>query len=104
MGRRLVLNFEEKGEEVRWTLVVAKKSGDQITIRQLDPKLPGALRRWENVVGEDRIKLVYDEDDPNDKLREVQLDPLGNGAFRRLVRFDASETLTYQRVQKEPTP
>lgn len=104
MGRRLVLNFEEKGEEVRWTLVVAQKSGDQITIRQLDPELPGALRRWENVVGEGRIKEVYDDNDTKDKLREVQLDPRGNGAFRRLVRFGASETMTYQRVPKEPSP
>ena len=104
MGRRLVLNFEEKGEEVRWTLVVAQKSGDQITIRQLDPELPGALRRWENVIGEDRIKEVYDDNDTNDKLREVQLNPRGNAAFRRLVRFGASETMTYQRVRKEPAP
>jgi hypothetical protein len=104
MGRRLVLNIEGEGQSPRWTLAVAQKSGDQILVRQLDPKLPGALRRWGNVVGEDRIKLVYDEDDPNDKLREVQLNPRGNAAFRRLVRFGASETMTYQRVQKEPTP
>ena len=104
MGRRLVLNIEGEGESPRWTLAVAQKSGDQIAVRQLDPELPGALRRWENVVGEDRIKEVYDDNDTNDKLREVQLDPRGNGAFRRLVRFGASETMTYQRVRKEPAP
>ena len=104
MGRRLVLNIEGEGESPRWTLAVAQKSGDQIVVRQLDPKLPGALRRWENVVGEGRIKEVYDDNDTKDKLREVQLDPRGNGAFRRLVRFGASETMTYQRVRKEPAP
>ena len=104
MGRQLVLNLEGEGEGPRWTLAVAQKSGDQIVVRQLDPKLPGALRRWENVVGEGRIKEVYDDNDTKDKLREVQLDPRGNGAFRRLVRFGASETMTYQRVRKEPAP
>ena len=104
MGRRLVLNFEEGGEDVRWTLAVAEKSGDQIKVRHLDPKLPGALRRWENVIGEGRIKLFYEEDGASETLREVQLDPRGNGAFRRLMRFGASETMTYQRVRKEPTP
>jgi hypothetical protein len=104
MGRRLVLNFEEGGEDVRWTLAVAEKSGDQINVRHLDPKLPGALRRWENVIGEARIKLFYEEDGTSENLREVQLDPRGNGAFRRLMRFGASETMTYQRVRKEPTP
>ena len=104
MGRRLVLNFEEGGEDVRWTLAVAEKSGDQIKVRHLDPKLPGALRRWENIIGEDRIKLFYEEDGTSENLREVQLDPRGNGAFRRLMRFESSETMTYQRVRKEPTP
>ena len=104
MGRRLVLNFKEEGEEVRWALAVAEKTGDEITIRHLDPKLPGALRRWEDVVGEGRIKLVYEEEDTNEELIEVQLNPRGNGAFRRLVRFGASETMTYQRVRKEPAP
>ena len=104
MGRRLVLNIEGESESPRWTLAVAQKSGDQIVVLQLDPKLPGALRRWENVVGEGRIKEVYDDNDTKDKLREVQLDPRGNGAFRRLVRFGASETMTYQRVPKEPAP
>ena len=80
LGRRLVLNIpQEKGG--RYTLLVAERHGDALNIQTLDPKEQGALDSWEEVLGHENVVKLHKNDDPTDKLREVQLNPKKHAAI-----------------------
>ncbi|MGB0179772.1 MAG: hypothetical protein ACPF8U_06910 [Flavobacteriales bacterium] len=97
LGRRLVLNIpQEKGG--RYTLLVAERHGDALNIHTLDPKKQQALDSWEEVLGHENVVKLHKNDDPTDKLREVQLNPRNTRQFRRLLRKGKTTSVTYTKV------
>jgi hypothetical protein len=103
MGCRLVLNLaEEKG--TRWTVMVAERSGDQLNVRSFDAAQTGAIARWESIIGSDHVVKIHRDDDPNEKLKEIQLNPKSNRQFKKLVEGGASELVMYQRLKNQPSP
>lgn len=97
LGRRMVLNIpQEKGG--RYTLLIATRHGDVLEIQTLDPKEPGALDTWQEILGHENVVKLHKNDDPTDKLREVQLNPKNTWQFRRLLRKGKTTSVTYNRV------
>lgn len=99
LGRRLVLSIpQEKGG--RYTLLVAKRHGNALNIQTLDPKEQGALDSWEEVLGHENVVKLHKNDDPTDKLREVQLNPKNSWQFRQLLRKGKVASVTYTKVNE----
>ena len=103
MGCRLVLNLAE-AEGTRWTLMVADRKGDQMQVRSFDASPTGAIARWETIIGSDNVVKIHRDNDPNEKLKEIQLNPKSNRQFKKLVDGGASELVMYQRVKTQPSP
>ena len=99
LGRRLVLNIpQEKGG--RYTLLIAERHGDALDIQTLDPKAHGALDSWEEVLGHENVLKLHKNDDPTDKLREVQLNPRNTRQFRKLLRKGETTSVTYNKREE----
>ena len=74
LGRRLILNIpQEKGG--RWTSLIGARRGDVLEIQTLDPKEQGALDSWEEALGHENVLKLHKNNDPTDKLKEVQFEP-----------------------------
>lgn len=97
LGRRLILNIpQEKGG--RWTLLIGARRGDVLEIQTLDPKEQGALDSWEEALGHENVVKLHKNNDPTDKLKEVQLNPKNTWQFRKLLRKGKTTSVTYNRV------
>lgn len=103
MGCRLVLNLAEE-EGARWTVMVAERNKDQLNVRSFDAAQTGSIARWEAIIGSDNVVKIHRDDDPNEKLKEIQLNPKSNRQFKKLVDGGASELVMYQRVKNPPSP
>ena len=66
-----------------------------------DASQDGALTSWEDVLGSKRVTTLHKNDDPTDKVREVQLNPRSNCQFRKLVKHGSTDLVTYTRVASE---
>lgn len=98
LGRKRILSFPQK-ESDRYSLVVAQRRGDALEVRAFDPKQDGAIEMWEATIGADRMLQVHRKDDPEKRLKEVQLNPKNTRQFRALLREGTSELVTYTRVK-----
>jgi len=106
LGRKRILSFPQEDSD-RYSVVVAQRRGDQLEVRAFDPKQDGALESWETAIGADRMLKVYRKDDPEKRLKEVQLNPKNTRQFRALLREGSTELVTYTRVtepQGKDTP
>jgi len=97
LGRKRILSFPQEDSD-RYSVVVAQRRGDQLEVRAFDPKQDGALESWETAIGADRMLKVYRKDDPEKRLKEVQLNPKNTRQFRALLREGSTELVTYTRV------
>lgn len=97
LGRKRILSFPQKDSD-RYSLVVAQRRGDALEVRAFDPKQHGAIETWEATIGADRMLQVHRKDDPEKRLKEVQLNPKNTRQFRALLREGTSELVTYARV------
>ena len=97
LGRKRILSFPQK-ESDRYSLVVAQRRGNALEVRAFDPKQDGAIETWEATIGADRMLQVHRKDDPEKRLKEVQLNPKNTRQFRALLREGTSELVTYTRV------
>lgn len=98
LGRKRILSFPQK-ESDRYSLVVAQRRSDVLEVRAFDPKQDGAIESWEATIGADRMLQVHRKDDPEKRLKEVQLNPKNTRQFRALLREGTSELVTYKRVK-----
>ena len=102
LGRKRILSFPQK-ESDRYSLVVAQRRGDELEVRAFDPKQDGAIETWEATIGADLMLHVHRKDDPEKRLKEVQLNPKNTRQFRALLREGTTELVTYTRVKdREP--
>ena len=62
------------------------------------PKQDGAIETWEAAIGADRMLQIHRKDDPEKRLKEVQLNPQNTRQFRALLREGTTELVTYTRV------
>ena len=98
LGRKRILSFPQKDSD-RYTLVVAQRRGDVLEVRAFDPKEDGAIETWEATIGADRMLQIHRKDDPEKRLKEVQLNPKNTRQFRALLREGTTELVTYTRVK-----
>lgn len=101
MGRHLVLNLRDD-EGSRWTVSVARRQGNLMTVRCFDASETGAIARWETLLGPEQVTKLHRDNDPQGKLKEVQLNPRNNRQFKALVSVGATELVRYQRVTPQP--
>ena len=101
MGRHLVLNLRDD-EGSRWTVSVARRQGNLMTVRCFDASESGAIARWETLLGPEQVTKLHRDNDPEGKLKEVQLNPRNNRQFKALVSVGATELVRYQRVTPQP--
>ncbi|MGB1100237.1 MAG: hypothetical protein ACPGYS_04945 [Flavobacteriales bacterium] len=97
LGRKRILSFPQKDSD-RYSVVVAQRQGDALEVRAFDPKQDGAIESWEAAIGVDRMWQVHRKDDPEKRLKEVQLNPKNTRQFRALLREGTTELVTYTRV------
>lgn len=98
LGRKRILSFPQKDSD-RYSVVVAQRRSDVLEVRAFDPKQDGAIESWEATIGADRMLQVHRKDDPEKRLKEVQLNPKNTRQFRALLREGTSELVTYKRVK-----
>ena len=98
LGRKRILSFPQKDSD-RYSLVVAQRRGDVLEVRAFDPKEDGAIETWEATIGTDRMLQIHRKDDPEKRLKEVQLNPKNTRQFRALLREGTTELVTYTRVK-----
>ena len=98
LGRKRILSFPQKDSD-RYSVVVAHRQGDALEVRAFDPKQDGAIETWEAIIGADRMLQVHRKDDPEKRLKEVQLNPKNTRQFRALLREGTTELVTYTRVK-----
>lgn len=97
LGRKRILSFPQKDSD-RYSVVMAQRRGDVLEVRAFDPKQDGAIERWEATIGADRMLQIHRKDDPEKRLKEVQLNPQNTRQFRALLREGTTELVTYTRV------
>ena len=98
LGRKRILSFPQKDSD-RYSVVVAQRRGDVLEVRAFDPKEDGAIETWEATIGADRMLQIHRKDDPEKRLKEVQLNPKNTRQFRALLREGTTELVTYTRVK-----
>ena len=98
LGRKRILSFPQKDSD-RYSVVVAQRRGDVLEVRAFDPKQDGAIETWEATIGADRMLQIHRKDDPEKRLKEVQLNPKNTRQFRALLREGTTELVTYTRVK-----
>ena len=98
LGRKRILSFPQKDSD-RYSVVVAQRRGDVLEVRAFDPKEDGAIETWEATIGADRVLQIHRKDDPEKRLKEVQLNPKNTRQFRALLREGTTELVTYTRVK-----
>lgn len=102
LGRKRILSFPQKDSD-RHSVVVAQRRGDMLEVRAFDPEQDDAIENWESTIGADRMLQIHRKDDPEKRLKEVQLNPKNTGQFRALLREGTTELVTYMRVKdREP--
>ncbi len=102
LGRKRILSFPQKDSD-RYSVVVAQRRGDMLEVRAFDPEQDDAIENWESTIGADRMLQIHRKDDPEKRLKEVQLNPKNTRQFRALLREGATELVTYARVKdREP--
>ena len=102
LGRKRILSFPQKDSE-RHSVVVAQRRGDVLEVRAFDPEQDDAIESWEATIGADRMLQIHRKDDPEKRLKEVQLNPKNTRQFRALLREGTTELVTYTRVKdREP--
>ena len=99
-GRRHVLSID-LDDSNRKMIMVAQRRGNHLDVLSFDASQEGALTSWEDVLGSKRVTTLHKNDDPTDKVREVQLNPRSNCQFRKLVKHGSSDLVTYTRVASE---
>lgn len=98
LGRKRILSFPQKDSE-RHSVVVAQRRGDMLEVRAFDPEQDDAIENWESTIGADRMLQIHRKDDPEKRLKEVQLNPKNTRQFRALLREGTTELVTYARVK-----
>ena len=98
LGRKRILSFPQKDSD-RYSVVVAQRRGDMLEVRAFDPEQDDAIENWESAIGADRMLQIQRKDDPEKRLKEVQLNPKNTRQFRALLREGATELVTYARVK-----
>ena len=102
LGRKRILSFPQKDSD-RYSVVVAQRRGDMLEFRAFDPEQDDAIESWESTIGADRMLQIHRKDDPEKRLKEVQLNPKNTRQFRALLREGTTELVTYARVKdREP--
>ena len=102
LGRKRILSFPQKDSD-RYSVVVAQRRGDMLEVRAFDPEQDDAIENWESTIGADRRLQIHRKDDPEKRLKEVQLNPKNTRQFRALLREGTTELVTYARVKdREP--
>tara|TARA_X000000950_G_scaffold284623_1_gene388183 strand:+ start:1599 stop:2162 length:564 start_codon:yes stop_codon:yes gene_type:complete len=102
LGRKRILSFPQKDSD-RYSVVVAQRRGDMLEVRAFDPEQDDAIENWESTIGADRMLQIHRKDDPEKRLKEVQLNPKNTRQFRALLREGTTELVTYARVKdREP--
>ena len=102
LGRKRILSFPQKDSD-RHSVVVAQRRGDVLEVRAFDPEQDDAIESWEATIGADRMLQIHRKDDPEKRLKEVQLNPKNTRQFRALLREGTTELVTYTRVKdREP--
>ena len=102
LGRKRILSFPQKDSD-RYSVVVAQRRGDMLEVRAFDPEQDDAIENWERAIGADRVLQIQRKDDPEKRLKEVQLNPKNTRQFRALLREGTTELVTYARVKdREP--
>ena len=102
LGRKRILSFPQKDSD-RYSVVVAQRRGDMLEVRAFDPEQDDAIENWESTIGADRMLQIHRKDDPEKRLKEVQLNPKNTRQFRALLREGTTELVTYVRVKdREP--
>ena len=99
-GRRHVLSID-LDDSNRKMIMVAQRRGNHLDVLSFDASQEGALTSWEDVLGSKRVTTLHKNDDPTDKVREVQLNPRSNCQFRKLVKHGSTDLVTYTRVASE---
>ena len=85
LGRKRILSIPQLSGD-RHSVASAERRGNTIVIRTFDAKAEGAIEKWEELIGADRMLKLYQKDNPDKKLREVQLNPKNTCQFRKLLR------------------
>ena len=98
LGRKRILSFPQKDSD-RYSVVVAQRRGDVLEVRAFDPEQDDAIENWESTIGADRMLQIHRKDDPEKRLKEVQLNPKNTRQFRALLREGTTELVTYARVK-----
>ena len=98
LGRKRILSFPQKDSD-RYSVVVAQRRGDVLEVRAFDPEQDDAIESWESTIGADRMLQIHRKDDPEKRLKEVQLNPKNTRQFRALLREGTTELVTYARVK-----
>ena len=98
LGRKRILSFPQKDSD-RYSVVVAQRRGDMLEVRAFDPEQDDAIENWESAIGADRMLQIQRKDDPEKRLKEVQLNPKNTRQFRALLREGTTELVTYARVK-----
>ena len=98
LGRKRILSFPQKDSD-RHSVVVAQRRGDMLEVRAFDPEQDDAIESWESTIGADRMLQIHRKDDPEKRLKEVQLNPKNTRQFRALLREGTTELVTYARVK-----
>ena len=98
LGRKRILSFPQKDSD-RYSVVVAQRRGDVLEVRAFDPEQDDAIENWESTIGADRVLQIHRKDDPEKRLKEVQLNPKNTRQFRALLREGTTELVTYARVK-----
>ena len=70
-----------------------------LEVRAFDPEQDDAIESWEATIGADRMLQIHRKDDPEKRLKEVQLNPKNTRQFRALLREGTTELVTYTRVK-----
>lgn len=100
LGRKRILSIPQLSGD-RHSVASAERHGNTIVIRTFDAKAEGAIEKWEELIGADRMLKLYQKDNPDKKLREVQLNPKNTCQFRKLLREGTSEAVTYTRMPED---
>ena len=102
LGRKRILSFPQKDSD-RHSVVVAQRRGDVLEVRAFDAEQDDAIESWEATIGADRMLQIHRKDDPEKRLKEVQLNPQNTRQFRAWWREGTTELVTYTRVKdREP--
>ena len=100
LGRKRILSIPQNTGE-RHSVVSAERRGNTLVIRTFDAKANGAIEKWEELIGPDRMLKLYQKDNPDKKLREVHLNPKNTCQFRKLLKHGTTEIVTYTKVPKD---